>query len=112
MEPWVIILTVLGSVAASSGFWVWLQSQGDKKDFKAKMLLGLGHDKIVYLGLLYIERGWITQDEYENLHDYLYTPYKGLNGNGSAERIMIDVMKLPIRKSSYKNKEEKSNDAQ
>lgn len=64
------------------------------------MLVGLGHDRIMYLGMAYVERGWITQDEYENLHEYLYKPYKKLNGNGSAERVMDEVKKLPIRKSS------------
>lgn len=109
MTQWLeLIITIFCSVAASSGFWAWMQARGDKNDFKARMLLGLGHDKIVYLGLLYIERGWITQDEYENLHDYLYKPYEGLGGNGSAERIMIDVKKLPIHKSSYNKKEETS----
>lgn len=29
------------------------------------MLIGLAHDRIVYLGMSYIDRGWITQDEYE-----------------------------------------------
>lgn len=45
----------------------------------------------------YIERGWITQDEYENLHDYLYVPYKENDGNGSGDRVMAEVQKLPIK---------------
>lgn len=45
----------------------------------------------------YIKRGWITKDEYEDLRDYLYKPYKELGGNGSAERIMLEVDKLEIR---------------
>jgi hypothetical protein len=46
----------------------------------------------------YIERGYITQEEYENLHDYLYIPYEKLNGNGSAKRVMEEVGRLPIHK--------------
>ena len=58
------------------------------------MIIGLGHDRIVYLGMKYLERGdWITQDEYENLYEYLYKPYAKLGGNGSAERIMDEVNK-------------------
>lgn len=49
----------------------------------------------------YIERGWITQDEYENLNDYLYKPYEKMGGNGSAQKIMLEVNKLPIHKSTY-----------
>ena len=66
------------------------------------MLLGLGHDRIVYLGMQYIDRGYITQDEYENLYEYLYIPYKKLGGNGSAQRIMNEIEKLEIRKTSNK----------
>lgn len=101
MEWMESIITVVCAVIASSGFWSFLQSRRDKKDVKTQMLLGLGHDRIIFLGMGYIERGWITQDEYENLHDYLYKPYKKMGGNGSAERIMIEVEKLPIHKSNY-----------
>lgn len=91
------IVTILVTVLTSSTFWAFLQKQADKKDIKTKMLIGLGHDRIVYLGMKYIERGWITKDEYENLNDYLYEPYKTMGGNGSAERIMQEVNKLPIK---------------
>ena len=65
------------------------------------MLVGLAHDRIVYIGIQYIERGYITRDEYENLHDYLYVPYSKLGGNGSAKRVMDEVDKLPIHNSTY-----------
>lgn len=62
------------------------------------MLVGLAHDRIITLGMDYISRGYITHDEYENLYKYLYQPYKELGGNGSAERIIMEVNKLPIYK--------------
>lgn len=97
MEPWLqIVLTVFSSVLASSGLWAFIQKQGEKKDVKTEMLIGLGHDRIVYLGMTYVERGYITKDEYENLNDYLYKPYFKMGGNGSAKRIMNEVDKLPI----------------
>ena len=46
---------------------------------------------------LTIQRGWITKDEFENLNDYLYRPYEELGGNGTAEKIMQEVRKLPLR---------------
>lgn len=95
---WVkMLLTVLVAVIASSGFWAFMQKRTDKKDAKTEMIVGLGHDRIVALGMVYIERGCITQDEYENLHEYLYKPYEKLGGNGSAKRIMNEVNKLPIK---------------
>ena len=62
-----------------------------------KMLVGLAHDRIIHLGMVYIERGYVTQDEYENLQVYLYEPYEKMGGNGSARRVMEEVRKLPIR---------------
>ena len=97
-----IIMTIVSSVLASSAFWAFVTKRLDKKDVRNKMLVGLAHDRIMYLGMIYIERGWITQDEYENLHDYLYVPYEKLGGNGSAKRVMEEVDKLPIHKSNYK----------
>jgi hypothetical protein len=94
------VLTIIGSVIASSGFWAWMQKRADKKDATKEMLLGLAHDRILYLGTSYIERGdWITQDEYENLNDYLYKPYEKLGGNGTAKKVMNTVnAKLTICK--------------
>ena len=98
------IVTIICSVAASSGFWALLQKKIDKKDVTREMLLGLAHDRIMCIGLCYIERGdWITQDEYENLHNYLYIPYMKMNGNGTAKRVMEGVNKLRIVKSTYTN---------
>lgn len=103
MESWVqIILTVFSSVLASSGLWAYIVKRAEKKDIKTRMLIGLGHDRIMYLGMCYVERGWITQDEYENLYEYLYKPYELMGGNGSAKRIMKEVDKLEIHKNDYK----------
>lgn len=96
-----IFVTIICSVIASSGFWTCMQKITDKKDVKTQMLIGLAHDRIVWLGMQYVERGWITQDEYENLYEYLYKPYEKMGGNGSAKRIMQAVNNLPIHKSSY-----------
>ena len=93
------VTTIVLAVLASSGFWAFLQFLLSKKDLKTQMLMGLGHDRIVYLGLKYIERGYITVDEYENLYEYLYKPYEKMGGNGSAARIMEEVKKLPSKKN-------------
>lgn len=102
MEPWVqILLTIFSSVLASSGLWAYITKRLEKKDVKNEMLMGLGHDRIMYLGMSYVERGYITSDEYENLYEYLYKPYEKMGGNGSAKRVMNEVNKLPIHKSKY-----------
>lgn len=96
-----MIATIICSVLASGGFWAYMQSRDTKNNAQAQMLLGLGHDRIVYLGMKYIERGNITKDEYENLYEYLYKPYSELGGNGSAKKIMEEVNKLPIHESLH-----------
>lgn len=106
MDHWIeTAITIFCSVLASSGFWAFIQRLDDKKDISTQMLIGLGHDRIVYLGMTYIERGYITQDEYENLYDYLYKPYEAMGGNGSAKQVMENVKRLPIRSSSYRTEE-------
>lgn len=92
------LITVLCAVLASSGFWALIQKLTDKKDAKTQMLVGLAHDRILYLGMSYVQRGYITEDEYENLYDYLYKPYLKMGGNGSAKRVMGEVDKLPLHK--------------
>lgn len=107
-----IITIVVAVVAAISSSGVCsiilykMQRVDKKKDgeseamkLQSDMLLGLGHDRIVFLGSAYIERGSITQDEYENLHDYLYKPYLALGGNGTAKKVMAEVERLPLTKA-------------
>ena len=93
-----MLVTIVCATLASSGFWAYMTKRAEKKDVKTEMLIGLGHDRIMYLGMGYIERGYITSDEYENLYEYLYKPYEKMGGNGSAKRIMKEVEKLPIHK--------------
>lgn len=108
-----LISTIIGAIFGGSGvtFLTFLIQRHDRKTDKrqgeyaelsrkigeiADAVKGQGHDRIVWLGGKYIERGGITNDEYENLYDYLYIPYKALGGNGTAEKIMKDVSGLPI----------------
>jgi len=96
-SQWNIVIAIFSSVLASSGLWAFIMRKMDSRDAKTRMLIGLGHDRIIYLGLSYIDRGYITKDEYENLYEYLYKPYQSLGGNGSAKHIMCEVDKLEIR---------------
>lgn len=98
------IVTLVVAIFASSGFWAFLLAIItkflDRKSAKNQMILGLGHDRIIFLCEKYIARGWITSEDFENLHDYLFVPYKKMKGNGTAEKLMRDVEKLPIRKEA------------
>lgn len=108
MVPWQqMMLAIASSVLASSGFWVLVQNRACKKDNEAQLLLGLAHDRIVDLGVAYLTRGdWITQEEYENLHDYLYVPYEACGGNGTAKKIMDEInLRLRVVPMKYKESE-------
>lgn len=103
MPPWLsFISAIICAVLASSGMWALLQKRMDKKDAKTRLLVGLAHDRIMFLGMTYIKRDYITQDEYENLHQYLWEPYHELGGNGSAERVMRAVDNIKIVPNNYK----------
>lgn len=92
-----MVITIVCAVLGSSGIWALIQKKADKKDAKTQMLIGLGHDRVMSLGMEYIGRGYITRDEYENLVDYLYKPYEMMGGNGSAARVIEEVKHLPIK---------------
>ena len=108
-----LVSTIIGAIFGGSGvtFLTFLIQRHDRKTDKrqeeytelsrkiseiADAVKGQGHDRVIYLGGRYIQRGGITKDEYENLHDYIYLPYKALGGNGTAEKVMEDVKNLPI----------------
>lgn len=105
-----IITTLVTAFIASSGFWAVLEyrlkrrdSANEQRQLQVDLLRGLAHDRIMYLGMKYVNRGRITADEYENLFCYLYQPYKAMEGNGSADRIMTEINSLPVVASLHTN---------
>ena len=97
------ITTIITAVFASTGFWSAVnlliqrhqaRHQGDKDEHA--LLLGLAHDRLYALCTCYIERGSITSDEYDNL-TYIARPYLAAGGNGTGERLVKEVEKLPIK---------------
>lgn len=91
-----IVLAIIAAVGGSSGLWAYLTNRRDRKSMNARLLMGLAHDRIVHLGMSYLDRGWVTRDEYDDLIQYLWKPYSEFGGNGLAEKLVADVSKLPI----------------
>ena len=91
-----IILTVITSLLASSGLWAFLGSRLERNNAERELIVGIGHIELVFFGMQYIERGWITRDEYDTMQE-LYKPYVKLGGNGSGTKIMKELERLPIR---------------
>lgn len=98
-----LILPLILALFTASGFWTFIlyliQRRDKAKDATTKLILGLGYRQIIQLCMEYIGRGSITKDEYEDLIKYLYTPYIDLGGNGTAEKLVDEVKKLPIKES-------------
>ena len=44
----------------------------------------------------YIDRGFITSEEYHTLKHNLYDPYEALGGNGMAKKYMGEIEELPM----------------
>ena len=91
-----VILTIITALLTSSGLWAFLGSRLEKNSAERELIVGLAHIELVFFGMQYLERGWITRDEYETLQD-LYKPYVKLGGNGSGKKIMNEIENLPIR---------------
>ena len=93
-----LILCVLGSSALAaliSGlFNLALTKQKKESGLEAGVRILL-YDRIKHLCLKYVERGYVTHDEYEDLvkmHDVYHT---SLKGNGFLDGEMHQVERLP-----------------
>ena len=91
-----VILTIITALLASSGLWAFLGSRLEKNSAERELIVGIGHIELVFFGMQFLERGWITRDEYETMQE-LYKPYVKLGGNGSGTKIMKEIENLPIR---------------
>ena len=90
------VLTFVTALLASSGLWAFLGNRLERNNAERELIVGIGHIELVFFGMHYIERGWITRDEYETMQG-LYEPYVKLGGNGSGKKIMKELENLPIR---------------
>ena len=92
----VAILTAIAGVLGSNGIWTYFSQKSNKNSIERKALMGLIHNRICELCEKYIVRGYILEWEYEDLISYMYQSYKTLGGNGTAEKLVKEVEKLPI----------------
>lgn len=115
----VIITAIITAVTSSSviGFIQFLINRHDEKkkkpdeqmeQFQKEMneqlnlikavLLGQGHDRLVHVCQKYIDEGSITVEDFNDLKEYLYEPYRNIGGNGTGEEYFNLVRDLPRRK--------------
>ena len=96
-------IQIILACLASGGLFSFLQfiitlliDRKKKPNNETQLLLALAHDKIIYLCKQAIDKGFITQDEYDNILQ-LYTPYKNAGDNHLAKKYFEEVEKLPIK---------------
>lgn len=98
-----------------------INSISDNQKNVCDALLGMAHDKIIYMTDKITERGYITLKERATL-DSIYQPYRAMNGNSHAKagyehvieldvisdekaKEMDDLIKLRRREETIKNNE-------
>lgn len=74
-----------------------LQQMRKVDDAQSQALKLLLLDRILHLGQAYIERGWLTLDEKNNLTDLHICYHDTLQGNGNADNVMKAVEHLEVR---------------
>lgn len=94
-----LLITVVGAIFGSTGFWTFVMTRDKKKSAESKLLLGLSNFAIRWICDAHIKQGFCTADDYNDLNKYLFEPYKEAGGDGAAERSMQIVKNLPTRKA-------------
>ena len=69
------------------------------KDFNAlcRCVTGIAMFRIAREAKRYIDKGYVTSEEYHTLKHNLYEPYVALGGNGLAKKFMEEVEELPMK---------------
>ena len=97
-----IIVAIISSGALStliSGLFSAWRNSKRRHDGVREGIKILLYYRIKHLGKAYIERGYVTSDELEDIttmHEIYHDP-DGLNGNGFLDAIMRNVKQLPIK---------------
>lgn len=117
---WTLILEIAGIAVGSGGvgalIMFLIQRHDNKKGLEAltkqntediknikeelavvkSMSLGALYDRAKFLGENYLKRGWWTLNEYEDYKKYIFQPYHEAGGDGTIDKIMIELEKMPI----------------
>ena len=113
------LVSITATVFASSGFFQLLMlmyqtrekekerkrmEETEKKlisvqDFNAlcRCVTGIAMFRIAREAKRYIDKGYVTSEEYHTLKHNLYEPYVALGGNGLATKFMQEVEELPMK---------------
>lgn len=91
------IIAIFGSVLASSGLWTFINNRSSKKTNTDKLLLGLSYFYLIDRTGVILDRGFITQSEYDYFIRYFAEPYLALGGNSLGSKLIDEIKALPIK---------------
>lgn len=103
-----LISTTIASVFASSGFWMWFTTRSKQESNEDKVLKGLAHYRIIEEGERFLDRGWITREEYDDFKKYLVDPYQDMGANGIASIVVDKVKNLSFKSVSDLTEKERN----
>lgn len=86
---------LLSAFFGAPGMWALLKTKTDNNNSEHSLLLRVSKNQLITLGRTYLDRGYITMDEYEE-YESEYKLYTALGGNGLARRVFKQVDDLPI----------------
>lgn len=86
---------LITTVLSGPGIWAWAKTRTQRNDSEDRLLLQVAKNQLVAQGREYLNRGYITMDEYEE-YESEYKVYSDLGGNGLARRIFEQVDDLPM----------------
>lgn len=100
MIPTDIIVTIVVTVIASSGFWTFLNARlserNKKESWETKAIKAVLYKLIIDDCQKCLAQGYVTLEEYNDIL-FMYEPYVGLNGNGRCKKLWESVQKLPVK---------------
>lgn len=86
---------LFSALLGAPGLWAFVKTKADHNNNAENLLLSVSRNQLVTLGRTFIERGYVTMDEYEE-YEAEYKIYSSLGGNGLARRIFKQVDELPM----------------
>lgn len=94
------------ALLGGSGIWAWIKTKTERNDSEDQLLLQVARNQLVSQGRSYLDRGYITMDEYEE-YESEYVIYSRLGGNGLARRVFKQVDELPILPNGIEGRKNK-----
>lgn len=106
MPEWIpYVITAFATFISSSGFWAYAQSRSGSNSAQLELLIGIGYFTIQEECIRHLQAGYISREQYNDIYHHLYEPYQALGGNGTAQKMMVDLGNLPMVPRQTKGKD-------